>query len=294
MLSRKQFDILTLIEKTGQKLSQRTIAATLDISLGTVNKILAELTKDGYLQDGMITGKGLEILEPYRVKRLLIFAAGFGSRLVPVTLNTPKPLVRVKGKRIIDTLLDAACNADIEEIYIVRGYLGEQFDQLLSKYPSIKFIENPSYNEENSISSAMRARHLIANAYVCDADLLIYNPELITKYQYQTNYLGVPVERTDDWCLHTKNGIVTKMCLGGTDCYHMFGISYWNEEDGSRLIQDIEEVYRSPGGKERYWDQVALEYRSRNYHVTVRPCRFSDIVEIDTYQELKQIDSSYI
>ena len=80
MLSKKQFDILTLIEKTGQKLSQRTIAATLDISLGTVNKILAELTKDGYLQDGMITGKGLEILEPYRVKRLLIFAAGFGSR----------------------------------------------------------------------------------------------------------------------------------------------------------------------------------------------------------------------
>ena len=199
MLSKKQFDILTLIEKTGQKLSQRTIAATLDISLGTVNKILAELTKDGYLQDGMITGKGLEILEPYRVKRLLIFAAGFGSRLVPVTLNTPKPLVRVKGKRIIDTLLDAACDADIEEIYIVRGYLGEQFDQLLSKYPSIKFIENPSYHEENSISSAMRARHLIANAYVCDADLLIYNPELITKYQYQTNYLGVPVERTDDW-----------------------------------------------------------------------------------------------
>lgn len=293
MLSKKQFDILTLIEKSGQKLSQRAIAANLDISLGTVNKVLAELTKNEYLQNGMIGAKGLEALKPHRVQRLLIFAAGFGSRLVPVTLNTPKPLVRVKGKRIIDTLLDAAYNADIEEIYIVRGYLGEQFDQLLSKYPSIQFIENPAYKEENNISSAMRARHLIANAYVCDADLLIYNPDLITTYQYQTNYLGAPVERTDDWCLQTKNGIVTQMCIGGTNCYHMFGISYWNEEDGTRLIQDIEEVYHSPGGRERYWDQVALEYKNQNYRVTVRQCCFSDIAEIDTYQELKQIDSSY-
>ena len=119
MLSKKQFDILTLIEKSGQKLSQRAIAANLDISLGTVNKVLAELTKNEYLQNGMIGAKGLEALKPHRVQRLLIFAAGFGSRLVPVTLNTPKPLVRVKGKRIIDTLLDAAYNADIEEIWLV-------------------------------------------------------------------------------------------------------------------------------------------------------------------------------
>lgn len=294
MLTKKQFDILTLIEHSGDALTQRSISKNLGISLGMVNKNIAELTESGLLKDGLVTDMGLNALEPYRVRRAVIFAAGFGSRLVPITLNTPKPLVRVKGKRIIDSLLDAVVAAGIKEIYIVRGYLAEQFDQLLYRYPDIKFIENPAYNEANNISSAMCARYLFSGAYVCEADLLLYNPGLITKYQYQTNYLGVPVEMTDDWCLHTKGGFVSKMSVGGTDCYHMFGISYWSAEDGARLAEHIEEVYSAPGGKERYWDQVALEYHIDEYKVAVRPCTFDDIAEIDTYRELKKIDPTYV
>ena len=82
-----------------------------------------------------VTLKGYEVLEPYRVKKAIFLAAGFGSRMVPITLNTPKPLVLVHGKRIIETLLDAVVEAGIEDITIVRGYLGEQFDVLLHKYP---------------------------------------------------------------------------------------------------------------------------------------------------------------
>ena len=65
----------------------------------------------------------MDALEPYRVKRAVVIAAGFGTRMVPITLNTPKPLVRVHGKRIIDTLLDAVAEAGIPEIVLVRGYL---------------------------------------------------------------------------------------------------------------------------------------------------------------------------
>ena len=295
MLTKKQFDILACVEHAGEVLSQRTLGGKLGMSLGTVNKILSELTELGYIKDGKISEAGLEALEPYRVRRAVVFAAGFGSRLVPITLNTPKPLVRVKGRRIIDILLDALVAAEIEEIYLVRGYLSEQFDQLLYKYPNIKFIENPSYNEANNISSAMCARYLLSGAYLCEADLLLYNPEVITKYQYRSNYLGVPVDFTDDWCFHTgKNNIITKLGIGGENCYHMFGISYWNETDGAKLAGHIEQVYNSPGGRERYWDQVALEYFKDEYEVAVRPCSFDDIVEIDTYKELKIIDSTYI
>lgn len=53
------------------------------------------LTENGYISDGKITDTGFAALEPYRVKRAIFIAAGFGSRLVPITLNTPKPLVRV-------------------------------------------------------------------------------------------------------------------------------------------------------------------------------------------------------
>lgn len=293
MLTKKQFDILVRAESAEKPETQRTIAEGTGMSLGSVNKLLSQLTELGYIHNGEITSQGRDALEPYRVKRAVIFAAGFGSRMVPITLNTPKPLVRVKGKRIIDSLLDAITAANIEEIYIIRGYLSEQFDQLLYKYPNIKFIENPAYNEANNISSAMCARYLLQNSYLCEADLLLHNPELITKYQYQSNYLGVPVEVTDDWCFETKNGIITKLSIGGRNCHHMFGISYWNSEDGAKLTGHIENVYNSPGGKERYWDQVALEYYLGEYKVAVRECSFDDIAEIDTYRELKEIDSSY-
>lgn len=292
-LSRKEFDVLTCLERDREGKTQREIAAESGRSLGTVNKTILSLGERGLVSEGKITQAGLEALEPYRVKRAIFIAAGFGSRLVPITLNTPKPLVRVHGKRMIDTLLDAVVAAGIQEIYLVRGYLGEQFDQLLYQYPNIRFIENPLYNEANNISSAMCARHLIRNAYVLEADLVLYNPGLIMKYQYCSNYLGVPVEATDDWCFETKNNVITKIMVGGTHCHHMFGISYWTEEDGEKLEEDIMTVYEMPGGKERYWDQVPLTYCRDHYEVEVRECSFDDIIEIDTFSDLKKIDKAY-
>lgn len=292
-LNRKEFDILTCLERNGGELTQRRISEMTDMSLGSVNRSINDLNERGYIDGGRLTESGYAALEPYRVKRAVFIAAGFGSRLVPITLNTPKPLVRVKGTRMIDTMLDAVVAAGIEEIYIVRGYLGEQFDQLLYKYPMIKFIENPAYNEANNISSAMCVRHLLQNSYVLEADLVLYNPELIQKYQYASNYLGVPVDKTDDWCFETKNHIITKVMVGGTNCHHMFGISYWTDGDGAKLYEDIKTVYEMPGGKERYWDEVALRYCQKNYQVEVRDCTFDDIIEIDNYSDLKKLDKAY-
>ena len=292
-LTKTQFDILTHLERVRQSVTQRQLANATGRSLGTINKTVLNLSQLGYLQDGTITPKGLEALEPYRVKRAVFIAAGFGTRLVPITLNTPKPLVRVNGTRIIDTLLDAIVAAGIEEIVIVRGYLAEQFDQLLYKYPNIRFIENPIYNEANNISSAICAKDLLGGAYVLEADLLLYNPALIQKYQYCSNYLGVPVEVTDDWCLYSKNGIITKLVVGGRNCHHLFGISYWTEQDGTRLAGHLQQVYDMPGGKERYWDQAALEYFIHDYRVAIRECTFEDIIEIDTFRDLVRLDSTY-
>ena len=264
------------------------------MALGTVNKTMKELAEAGLVAGGAITQQGLDALEPYRVKRAVFLAAGFGSRMVPITFNTPKPLVRVHGVRMIDTLLDAVVAAEIPEIVIVRGYLSEQFDQLLYKYPQIKFVENPIYNEANNSSSAVCVRYLLQNAYVLEADLVLSNPKLIRKYEYSTNILGVPVEVTDDWCLHTdSNGIVVEECVGGRNCHQMVGISYWDAASGAHLADDLYDVYTSPGGKERYWEQVPMVYKKEHYAVSVRECKADDIVENDSFSELKRIDPLY-
>lgn len=294
VLTRKQFDILESLAESNEALSQRQLELITGYSLGTVNKTVKELSELEMIADGAITVKGFDALEPYKAKRAVFIAAGFGSRLVPVTLNTPKPLVRVNGKRIIDTLIDAVLDAGIDEIYIVRGYLAEQFDQLLYKYPMIKFLENPIYNESNNISSALIARYLMQNAYVFESDLVISNKKIIKKYHYRSEVLGIWKERTDDWCLSVdKDGCVTDEKIGGLNCYQMVGIYYWNENDGKKLASHLKEAYDMPGGKERYWETVPNQVFKGKYKVEVRPCCDDDIVEIDTFRELKVIDKTY-
>ena len=292
-LTRKQFDVLEKMVTQTDSYTQRDLERLTGHSLGTINRVIKELTDLGFVSNGAITEAGMNALEPYRAKRAVFIAAGFGSRLVPITFNTPKPLVRVKGTRIIDHLLDACLEAGIEEIYIVRGYLAEQFDQLLYKYPTVKFLENPVYNEANNISSSLIAKELLSNAYVFEADLLLSNPKIITKYHYTSDFLAIKKDRTDDWCFEVKDKVITEEKVGGEDCWQMVGISYWNEEDGRKLANDIPEVYSMPGGKERYWEQVPLVYKKKNYAVEVRECFEEDIVEIDTFKELKQIDPTY-
>lgn len=293
-MTRKEFDVLAYLERTTGKRSQRAIAQGVGVSVGTVNKILATLHEQAWITpDLTLTQSGYAVLEPYRARRVIFLAAGLGSRLLPLTLNTPKPLIRVQGKRILDTAIDAALAVGIEEIYIVRGHLAEQFDQLLAKYPMIRFLENPAYNETNNISSAMCARFLLENAYVMEADLVVNNPAVIRKYHYTSDCLGVPVSVTDDWCLTSQNGIVTGLEQGGTDCHHLFTVYYWNAEDGRKLQSHIEEVYHSPGGKQRFWDQVPLMYHRKDYQVEIAECTMEDITEIDTLRELQAVDKAY-
>lgn len=293
MLEKKEFDILDCLACSEETLSQRKIAKCTKMSVGSVNKTLISLENSGFTKDGKITEEGLKELEPYRVKRAVIMAAGFGSRLVPITLNTPKPLVRVNGRRIVETALDALKNIGIEEIYLVRGYLGTQFDDILYKYPNIKFIENPKYNEGNNIVSVYLAREHIHNAYVLEADLYIFNPAIIKKYQYQTNYMAIPTHETDDWCFYTNGGYIQDYSVGGKNCHKMVGISYWTEEDGKKLAEDVEKTYNAPGGKERYWDEVPLKYHKKDFKLAVRECEEKDVIEIDTFNELKAIDKAY-
>lgn len=146
-----------------------------------------------------VTEAGLAALEPYRVKRAVILAAGFGSRMMPATADCPKPLATMNGVRILETLLDALTAAGIRDIIIVRGYRKGRFDALLEKYPFLTLVDNDLYDQTNNISSAMAVLDKIDSCYLCEADLYITNPAVITKYQYASNILGSYSLETDDW-----------------------------------------------------------------------------------------------
>lgn len=298
-MTRYEFEILTYLEKNGEKkYPMRTLSDDLKISGTAISKCKEELDNAGLIvKNGdvlKVTEKGLEALEPYRVKKAVIMAAGFGSRMVPATLDRPKPMVTVNGVRIIDTLLDSLVAVGITDITIVRGYKKEKFNELLSKYPFLNFVDNDIYDQTNNISSVMAVLEEIDNCYLCEADLYITNPEIITKYQYCSNILGSYSLETDDWSFKLDNGHITEYQKGNTYCYNYYGISYWTKKDSMKLRDDFKQVYEEEeGGKDYFWEFIPLVLRKEKYAVEIRQCEKTDIMEIDNFYELVQLDSSY-
>ena len=213
-MNKNQFDVLVALQAERKELSLCELLEIVKLSEQDLESILADFEENGFTQNGIITNKGLEALEPYKTKRAIFIAAGFGSRLRPVTYKIPKPLVKVNGVRIIDTLIDGVMAAGIEEIYVVCGYLGEHFQVLKEKYPNIHIVTNNMYNEANNISSVYLTRDHLKNAYISEADLLIHNKQIFDKYIYHSCYLGIPTEETDDWYFKTNDkGVICELVL---------------------------------------------------------------------------------
>jgi CTP:phosphocholine cytidylyltransferase-like protein len=213
--------------------------------------------------------------------------------MLPATENRPKPMVTVNGVRIIDTLIDALVKSDIKDITIIRGHKKEVFDELLDKYPFITLIDNDDYNRTNNISSVMLALDKLDHCYLCEADLYISNPDIIKKYQYASNILGSYSLETDDWSFRMNDGYITDYQKGNTYCYNYYGISYWTPEDCIKLREDFRDVFESDGGKDYFWEFIPLILKKENYAVEIRQCKKQDIIEIDNYYELAQLDPSY-
>ena len=230
-----------------------------------------------------------------KAKRAIIMAAGKGERLRPITLTTPKPLVTVNGKRMIDSVIDSLHSNGIFEIYIVVGYLKEQFKQLADKHSGITIIDNPYYEICNNISSLYMAREHLENAIILDGDQIIYNDEILTAEFELSGYNAVWTdEHTNEWLMSVQNGIVTGCSrTGGSHGWQLYSISRWNAEDGKKLKKHLEIEFEQKKNRHIYWDDVPMFCYPQEYHLGIREMHRDDIVEVDSIDELIKLDGSY-
>lgn len=232
--------------------------------------------------------------ETHTVKCAIIMAAGIGKRMQPLTFEIPKPLVKVNGVRMIDTVVDGLLANGIREIYVVVGHLKEQFYDWSRERGDVNIIENPYYDTCNNISSLYVAREHLGDCIILDGDQIIYNNTILAPKFNLSGYNAVWCEgETNEWLMDVKDGIVQSCSrTGGAHGWQLYSISRWTSQDGARLRHHLEQEFES-GNTNIYWDDVAMFCHFKDYKLGIREMKASDIIEIDGLDELVAIDHSY-
>lgn len=295
MLNKQQFDLLAIVEKEKDtKWQQRTLATALELSLGTVNKIVKELQEAHLIDENYrVTVQGLAALEPYRVTNAIVMAAGMSTRFAPLSYETPKGLLNVRGQRLIEREIEQLQEVGITDITVVVGYMKEKMFYLADKY-GIKIVVNEDYYRYNNTSTLMQVIDQLDNTYICSSDnYFTENP--FEKYVYRGYYSSVYADGpTDEYCLTTdSHGLITNVKIGGENAWTMLGHVYFDRSFSSLFRDILKREYEHPLTKEQLWEDLYIRY-IKELSLYSRQYESGVINEFDSLDELRCFDEHYL
>jgi choline kinase len=130
--------------------------------------------------------------------RAIIVAAGRGKRLGPETAEIPKCMVAVGGRSILHWQLDALAAAGVDEVVIVRGYLGDRIDPgAPGARPGlrVRFVDNPDWASNNILTSLFYAEDDMQPGFLFSYSDIVFSPEHARRLADGTGPVGLVVDR---------------------------------------------------------------------------------------------------
>ena len=235
-----------------------------------------------------------------RISTALLLAAGTGSRLFPLTKNSPKCLTLVNEKSILERLINNLKKQGFKRLVIVTGYKNNCIMDVLGSHSgeiSIEYIYSPLYRTTNNIYSLWMARNIINEPFVLFESDLVLNSTLLNNMVYPDR---MAVALMQPWLDGTtvslnKQNQVTKFHKGTTDTYtdiryktvniYSFSLLSW------RAIVKLLDQYISEGNVNCYYETVFSEMID-NQTLSFESVSFDHKpwYEIDTIQDLAKAE----
>lgn len=157
-------------------------------------------------------------------------AAGTSSRFVPLSSETPKGLLEVKGEVLIERRIRRLREAGIDDITVVAGYMAEKFAYLKEKY-GVDIVLNEDFDRYNNTSSVIRVLDRLGDTYLCSSDN--YFPQnVFAEKPIRSYYSALYAEgETGEYCIHTDaDNNITEVTVGGRGSWYMVGHVYFSKE----------------------------------------------------------------
>lgn len=283
----QESDILTALMEAPFK-NQRALSEHCGHSLGIVNRSIKNLMEAGYLSESLCpTEKAEQEFAEKAPKNAIILAAGFGMRMVPINTETPKGLLEVHGEPLIERTIAQLHAVGIREIYVVVGFMKEQYEYLIDQY-GVELIVNPDYAEKNNLHSLRLALPHLSNSYIIPCDIwCAENP--YHRYELYSWYM---VSDADDRESAVRINRKAELVAAAEDSVGntMIGISYLLEEQAKVVRERITAMDRQKKFSDAFWEEAL--FTNGKMIVPGRVISASEAVEINTYEQLRELDSN--
>lgn len=284
-MNKQDRDILrTILEH--KYVNQRILSEKSGYSLGAVNKSMKTLAHEGYLdEDQQLTEKAKQEYDSCVPKNAIILAAGFGMRMVPINLATPKAFLEVNGEPLIERVIGQLHDAGIYDITVVVGFMKETFDYLIDAY-GVELVVNEEYAGKNNLHTLSLAADRIGNTYIIPSDIRCESNPFSGHEMYSWYMVSDAADEDSEVRVNRKGELVKVPERSGGNA--MIGLSYISVEDAGTLINSIKEADASGAHDEDFWESAL--YKGGKMIIPARVVSASDAVEINTYEQLRELD----